>query len=71
MTRFLVIIRENGISNLWQQPIDGGAGHQLTNFTKEEFIQSWSFSPDGKSLGMIRSHVESDAVLLHENAPAK
>jgi len=65
------IIRENGVSNLWQQPIDGGAGHQLTNFTKEEFIQSWSFSPDGKSLGMIRSHVESDAVLLHENAPAK
>ena len=64
-------IRENGVSNLWQQPIDGGPGHQLTNFTKEEFIQSWSFSPDGKSLGMIRTHVESDAVLLHDNAPAK
>jgi serine/threonine protein kinase/Tol biopolymer transport system component len=65
-------IRVNGVSNLWQQPIDGsGPGHQLTNFTKEEFIQSWSFSPDGKSLGMIRAHVESDAVLLHDNAPAK
>ena len=64
-------IRVNGVDNLWQQPIDGGAGHQLTNFTKEEFIQSWSFSPDGQSLGMIRSHVESDAVLLHENTPAK
>jgi Tol biopolymer transport system component len=64
-------IRENGVSNLWQQPIDGGPGHQITNFTKEEFIQSWSFSPDGRSLGMIRSHVESDAVLLHENTPAK
>ncbi|MGA3300975.1 MAG: protein kinase [Candidatus Acidiferrales bacterium] len=64
-------IRENGVSNLWQQPIEGGPGHQITNFTKQEFIQAWSFSPDGQSLGMIRSHVESDAVLLHENAPAK
>ena len=66
------VIRVNGVSNLWQQPIDGSSpGHQLTNFTKEEFIGSWSFSPDGKSLGMIRSHVESDAVLLHDNAPTK
>ncbi len=65
-------IRVNGVSNLWQQPIDGnGPGHQITNFTKEEFINAWSFSPDGKSLGMIRSHTESDAVLLHDNAPAK
>jgi eukaryotic-like serine/threonine-protein kinase len=65
-------IRVNGVDNLWQQPIDGsGPGHQLTNFTKEEFVQSWSFSPDGKSLGMIRIRPESDAVLLHENAPAK
>jgi eukaryotic-like serine/threonine-protein kinase len=66
------IIRVNGVSNLWQQPIDGNSpGHQITNFTKEEFIQSWGFSPDGKSLGLIRSHVEADAVLLHDNAPAK
>ncbi len=65
-------IRVNGVSNLWQQPIDGsGPGHQLTNFTKEEFINAWSFSPDGKSLGMIRTRTESDAVLLHDNAPAK
>jgi eukaryotic-like serine/threonine-protein kinase len=63
--------RVNGVSNLWQQPIDGGPGHQITNFTKEEFIQAWSFSPDGNSLGMIRGHAEADAVLLHDNAPAK
>ena len=64
-------IRENGVSNLWQQPIDGGPGRQITNFTKQEFINWWRFSPDGKSLGMVRAHVESDAVLLHDNAPAK
>src|SRR6202522_2542109 len=45
------VIRVNGVSNLWQQPIDGSSpGHQLTNFTKEEFIGSSTFSPDGKSL---------------------
>src|SRR5271156_131078 len=64
-------IRENGVSNLWQQPIDGGPGRQITNFTKQEFINWWRFSPDGKSLGMVRAHVESDAVLLHDNTPAK
>ena len=63
-------IRENGVSNLWQQPIDGAPGREITNFTKE-VISSWYFSPDGKSIGMIRDHTESDAVLLHDNAPAK
>ena len=64
-------VRENGVSNLWQQPLDGGPGRQISNFTKQEFINWWYFSPDGKSLGLIRSHTESDAVLLHDNAAAK
>jgi eukaryotic-like serine/threonine-protein kinase len=63
-------IRENGVDNLWEQPIDGSAGHQLTNF-KDEQSYVWHFSPDGKSIAMIRGHVESDAVLLHDNAAGK
>jgi serine/threonine protein kinase len=63
----LYVIRENGVDNLWQQPLDGGAGRKITNFSKE-LIQTWSFSPDGKSMAMIRGHVESDAVLLHDSA---
>ncbi len=60
-------IRENGVDNLWLQPLDGSPGRKITNFSKE-LIQTWSFSPDGKSVAMIRAHVESDAVLLHDNA---
>jgi eukaryotic-like serine/threonine-protein kinase len=63
-------IRENGVDNLWQQPLDGSPGRQITQFTKEQ-IQVWDFSPDGKSLAMIRAHVESDAVLLHDNSSEK
>ncbi|HUC42286.1 MAG TPA: protein kinase [Candidatus Micrarchaeaceae archaeon] len=63
-------IRENGVDNLWEQPIDGAPAHQLTNF-KTERMYIWHFSPDGKSIAMIRGHVESDAVLLHDNAQVK
>jgi serine/threonine protein kinase len=62
-------IRENGVENLWLQPIDGagpgGGGHLITNFSSEEF--SWyEYSPDGKSLGVLRYRNESDVVLLRE-----
>jgi eukaryotic-like serine/threonine-protein kinase len=63
-------IRQNDVDNLWLQPLDGSAGRQITNFPKEQ-IRVWHFSPDGKSLAMIRGHVESDAVLLHDTATAK
>ena len=32
-----------------------------------ELIDTYHWSPDGKSLGMIRSHTESDVVLLRES----
>jgi eukaryotic-like serine/threonine-protein kinase len=63
-------IREAGVDNLWEQPLDGSPGRQITNFTTER-INAWHFSPDGKSIGMIRAHMESDAVLLHDNAAGK
>ncbi|HUO35232.1 MAG TPA: protein kinase [Candidatus Acidoferrum sp.] len=63
-------IRQDGVDNLWMQPLDGGAGKQITNFTTER-ISTWHFSPDGKSIGMIRTHQESDVVLLHDNAAGK
>jgi eukaryotic-like serine/threonine-protein kinase len=63
-------IREAGVDNLWEQPLDGSPGRQISSFTTER-INAWHFSPDGKSIGMIRAHVESDAVLLHDNAAGK
>ena len=61
------VIRENGVDNLWMQPLDGPGGRQITNFTSADKIVSFSYSPDGKNLGVLRSHVDSDIVLLHDN----
>lgn len=59
---------ENGLDNVWVQPLDGSAGHRITDFNSE---QIWSFrlSPDGKSLGILRGHFDSDVVLLQEFKP--
>jgi serine/threonine protein kinase len=62
-------IRENGTDNLWLQPLGGSAGRQITNF-KSDTISSFRFSPDGKTIGLLRSHTESDVVLLRDAAPA-
>jgi eukaryotic-like serine/threonine-protein kinase len=58
-------IVENGIANVWAQPLDGSPGHRLTNFTSDR-IRSFQFSPDGKTLAVIHLHVVSDVVLLRE-----
>ena len=59
-------IHENGVDNMWIQPLDGSAGRQITNFTSEQ-ITSFHWSPDGKNLGVLRNHSESDVVLLQES----
>ncbi|MFY9979391.1 MAG: hypothetical protein WAK22_14260, partial [Candidatus Sulfotelmatobacter sp.] len=58
-------VSENGVDNLWIQPLDGSARKQITNFTSER-ITDFSWSPDGKNLGVLRNHSESDVVLLQE-----
>jgi serine/threonine protein kinase len=58
-------ITEKGIANLWTRPLDGSAGHQLTNFTSGR-INGFRWSPDGKFLGVMREHDASDVVLLRE-----
>ncbi len=63
-------IRENGTANLWLQPLNGARGHQITQF-KSDTISSFRFSPDGKTIGVLRSHTESDVVLLRDEAPTR
>jgi eukaryotic-like serine/threonine-protein kinase len=58
-------VHENGVDNIWIQPLDGSPGRQITNFTSEQ-ITSFHWSADGKSLGVLRNHSESDVVLLQE-----
>ena len=61
-------IREKGVDNIWIQPLDGSAGHQLTKFTSEQ-IEEYDWSPDGKSVAVLRGHTSSDVVLLRATNP--
>jgi serine/threonine protein kinase len=61
------VISENGSSNLWFQPLDGSPGHQITNLPSEQ-ISSYAWSPDGKSIALIRQDVVADVVLLKEGS---
>jgi Tol biopolymer transport system component len=58
-------ITQDGVSNLWMQPADGGAMTQLTHFPSEE-ITSFGWSPDGKTLAVSRALENADVVLLKE-----
>jgi len=59
------VVREKGVDNLWEQPLDSSAPRQLTHFTSEQ-IARFRFSPDGSKIALERGHVESDAVLLRD-----
>lgn len=56
---------QNGVSNLWKQPIDGGAPQQLTNFTSD-LIYYFALSSDGKRLALSRGHATLDIVLIRD-----
>jgi Tol biopolymer transport system component len=58
-------VRENGVDNLWQQPLDGSAGKFLTSF-KAEHIWDYHWSPDGSKLALVRGHTDSDVVLMRD-----
>ncbi len=59
-------IREKGVDNLWMQPLDGGPGRQLTNFTALK-IYSYQWSPDGKGLALVRGDSRTDLVLIQDS----
>jgi serine/threonine protein kinase len=61
-------IRENGVDNVWVQPLDGSGGRQITDFTSDQ-IDSFHWSANGMNLALLRSHSESDVVLLQESKP--
>ncbi|HKN75066.1 MAG TPA: winged helix-turn-helix domain-containing protein [Candidatus Acidoferrum sp.] len=54
---------ENGASNIWELPLNGGKPRQLTHFpTGEIFDFHWSL--DSKQLLLSRGEISSDVVLL-------
>jgi eukaryotic-like serine/threonine-protein kinase len=60
-------VREKGVDNLWLQPLDGGRGRQLTRFDSLK-IYSYQWSPDGKSLALVRGDSPSDLVLIQNSS---
>jgi serine/threonine protein kinase len=62
-------IRENGLYALWVSAVDGSPGHRVTEFEPDR-IEDFHWSPDNKTLGLLRTHNDSDVVLLRQSAAA-
>lgn len=54
-----------GVSNLWRQPIEGGAPVQLTDF-KSDQIYFFDWTRDGNQLCLARGSSTSDVVLISD-----
>ncbi|HLW89332.1 MAG TPA: protein kinase [Terriglobales bacterium] len=61
-------VRTAGVDNLWMQPLDGSKGRQITDFPSEH-INDFHWSFDGKQLGLVRGHTDSDVVLIRDLQP--
>jgi serine/threonine protein kinase len=59
----IYIDNKGGVSNLWAQPLAGGPPRQITRFQSDQ-IFSYHWSPDGKTLGVVRSSTTSDVLLI-------
>jgi Tol biopolymer transport system component len=53
----------DGVSNIWRQPIDGSPPEQATDF-KDGKIFNFAFSPDNSQLALSRGTRNSDVVLI-------
>jgi serine/threonine protein kinase/dipeptidyl aminopeptidase/acylaminoacyl peptidase len=65
------VIDEAGQDNVWIQPLDGSKGRKLTHFTDLEKIQDFRWSPDGKTLAILRFSSVSDVILLRDTGASK
>jgi Tol biopolymer transport system component len=54
--------KQNGVSNLWNRPLDGSPPKQLTHFQSDRIV-SFAWSRDGKQLALARGTETSDCRL--------
>jgi Tol biopolymer transport system component/DNA-binding winged helix-turn-helix (wHTH) protein len=59
----LVYAGRGTVTNLWKQPLTGGAPQRITDFTHDH-IWNFAVSPDGKSFVVSRGAGVSDIVLI-------
>jgi eukaryotic-like serine/threonine-protein kinase len=60
---FCYVLTRDGVSNLWEQPLAGGAARQLTHF-KSGLILDFAWSLDGKQLALARGNYNTNVVLI-------
>jgi eukaryotic-like serine/threonine-protein kinase len=56
---------EHGASDIWSQPISGGAPKRLAHYTGD-FVSSFDVSPDGKWIVLERVVTHDDVVLIRD-----
>jgi hypothetical protein len=61
------VINDQGSKMLWAQPVDGGAGHPLTEGSEDD-LMDYRWSPDAKTLAVERIHWQVDLVLLQDTS---
>ena len=54
---------QQGVANLWVQPLNGSAPRELTEFKRDKLFD-FAWSRDGKQLAMSRGQTARDVVLL-------
>ncbi len=59
----LYSVNANNVSNIWSQPLSGGAAKPITDF-KDSLMTSFAWSRDGKQLASTRGVLLRDAVLV-------
>jgi Tol biopolymer transport system component/class 3 adenylate cyclase len=62
---FLFYKDQDGVGNIWRQPIEGGKPTQITHFVSD-LIYGFDLSRDGKQLLTNRGRETSDAVLIRD-----
>jgi Tol biopolymer transport system component len=60
---FQYVLTRDGVGNLWEQPLAGGAPRQLTHF-KIDLIFDFAWALDGKQLALARGNRNSNVVLI-------
>jgi len=61
---------QDGVSNIWSQPLNGGKPVQVTNF-KTGRIFNFAWSRDGKQLALARGTLTNDVILISDFRSAK
>lgn len=57
------LLTRSGATNLWEQPLTGGAPRQITNFASGR-IFDFAWSRDGKQLLLAKGNQSSDVILI-------